>query len=151
MNAVIIFVILSVLLVAGKILRVQIPLLQKLYLPSSVVGGLLGLALVSSFGGGLPDGVVDEMRSMPGFLINIIFATLFLGGGMPKVRNLAASVLPQLTLAQIVVWGQYVVGLGLAGFLLAPAFFGFDTLFLLTGEFFLTLTLDFGTGLRESL
>ena len=82
MNAVIIFVILSVLLVAGKILRVQVPLLQKLYLPSSVVGGLLGLALVSSFGGSLPDGVVDEMRSMPGFLINIIFATLFLGGGI---------------------------------------------------------------------
>ena len=122
MNAVIIFVILSVLLVAGKILRVQVPLLQKLYLPSSIVGGLLGLALLSAFGDRLPDGVVDEMRSMPGFLINVIFATLFLGGGIPKVRNLAASVLPQLTLAQIVVWGQYVVGVGLAGFLLAPAF-----------------------------
>ena len=122
MNAVIIFVILSVLLVAGKILRVQVPLLQKLYLPSSIVGGLLGLALLSAFGNRLPDGVVDEMRSMPGFLINVIFATLFLGGGIPKVKNLAASVLPQLTLAQIVVWGQYVVGVGLAGFLLAPTF-----------------------------
>ena len=122
MNAVIIFVILSVLLVAGKILRVQVPLLQKLYLPSSIVGGLLGLALLSAFGDRLPSGVVDEMRSMPGFLINVIFATLFLGGGIPKVKNLAASVLPQLTLAQIVVWGQYVVGVGLAGFLLAPAF-----------------------------
>ena len=63
MNAVIIFVILSVLLVAGKILRVQVPLLQKLYLPSSIVGGLLGLALLSAFGDRLPDGVVDEMRS----------------------------------------------------------------------------------------
>ena len=122
MTAVIIFAILSVLLVAGKILRVQIPLLQKLYLPSSVVGGLLGLALISAFGGILPAGAVDEMRQMPGFLINVIFATLFLGGGMPKLKNLAASVLPQLTLAQIVVWGQYVVGLGLAGFLLAPSF-----------------------------
>ena len=122
MTAVIIFVILSVLLVAGKVLRVQLPVLQKLYLPSSIVGGPLGLVLLSAFGGRLPDGVVDEMRRMPGFLINVIFATLFLGGGMPKVKNLAASVLPQLTLAQIVVWGQYVVGVGLAGFLLAPAF-----------------------------
>lgn len=122
MNAVVIFVMLSILLVAGKILRMQIPLLQKLYLPSSIVGGLLGLALMTAFGDRLPDGVVGEMRSMPGFLINIIFATLFLGGGSPKAKNIATSVLPQLTLAQIVVWGQYVVGLGLAGFLLAPAF-----------------------------
>ena len=122
MTAVIIFAILSVLLVAGKILRVQMPLLQKLYLPSSIVGGLLGLLLVTCFREHVPNDLTDEMRRMPGFLINVIFATLFLGGGVPKVRNLAASVLPQLTLAQIVVWGQYVVGVGLAGFLLVPAF-----------------------------
>ncbi len=122
MTAVIIFAALSVLLISGKILRVQIPLLQRLYLPSSIVGGLLGLLLVSCFREHIPVSITDEMRRMPGFLINIIFATLFLGGGVPKVKNLAASVLPQLTLAQLVVWGQFVVGIGLAGFLLAPAF-----------------------------
>jgi ESS family glutamate:Na+ symporter len=122
MTAVIIFAILSVLLVAGKVLRVQIPLLQKLYLPSSIVGGLLGLLLITCFREHVPEDLTTEMRRIPGFLINVIFATLFLGGGVPKVKNLAASVLPQLTLAQIVVWGQYVVGVGLAGFLLVPAF-----------------------------
>jgi ESS family glutamate:Na+ symporter len=122
MTAVIIFAALSVLLISGKILRVQIPLLQKLYLPSSIVGGLLGLLIVSCFREHIPEYITDEMRRMPGFLINIIFATLFLGGGVPRVKNLAASVLPQLTLAQLVVWGQFVVGIGLAGFLLAPAF-----------------------------
>jgi ESS family glutamate:Na+ symporter len=122
MTAVVIFAALSVLLISGKILRVQIPLLQKLYLPSSIVGGLLGLLIVSCFREHIPEYITNEMRRMPGFLINIIFATLFLGGGVPRVKNLAASVLPQLTLAQIVVWGQFVVGIGLAGFLLAPAF-----------------------------
>ena len=122
MTAVVIFAALSVLLISGKILRVQIPLLQRLYLPSSIVGGLLGLLLVSCFREHIPVSITDEMRRMPGFLINIIFATLFLGGGVPKIKNLAASVLPQLTLAQLVVWGQFVVGIGLAGFLLAPAF-----------------------------
>lgn len=122
MTAVMIFAALSVLLIAGKVLRVQIPLLQKLYLPSSIVGGLCGLVLLSCFRDHVPDGLVEEMRRMPGFLINVIFATLFLGSGVPKVKNVAASVLPQLTLAQIVVWGQYVVGIGLAGFLLVPAF-----------------------------
>lgn len=122
MNAVIIFAIISVLLISGKILRVQIPLLQKLYLPSSVVGGLLGLTLLSCFPNALPAEVVSEMRLMPGFLINVIFATLFLGVGLPKMRNFASSVFSQLTLAQIVVWGQYVVGVGLCGFVLMPLF-----------------------------
>lgn len=122
MTAVMIFAALSVLLVAGKALRVKLPILQKLYLPSSIVGGLLGLLLLTLFRDSVPEGVVEDMRRMPGFLINVIFATLFLGVGVPKVKNLAASVLPQLTLAQIVVWGQYAVGIGVAGFLLVPAF-----------------------------
>ena len=118
----VIFAGLSILLVVGKILRVRIPLFQRLYLPSSIVGGLLGLLVVTSFREYIPERMTDDMRNMPGFLINVIFATLFLGGGTPKVKNLAVSVLPQLTLAQIVVWGQFAVGVGLAGFLLAPAF-----------------------------
>ena len=61
MTAVIIFAVLSVLLVAGKILRVQIPLLQKLYLPSSIVGGLLGLLLLSFFREYVPNDVVEDM------------------------------------------------------------------------------------------
>ena len=122
MNAVVIFILVSLLLVAGKILRVQIPLLQRLYLPSSVVGGITGLVVFSFVGDSLPEGVVDDMRKIPGFLINVIFATLFLGAPGKKKKSLSAYVLPQLTLAQIVVWGQYVVGIALTGFLLAPAF-----------------------------
>ena len=97
MTAVVIFAALSILLISGKILRVQIPLLQRLYLPSSIVGGLLGLLIISCFREQIPANITDEMRNMPGFLINIIFATLFLGGGVPKVKNLAVSVSPQLT------------------------------------------------------
>ena len=122
MTAVIIFTALSLLLVCGKVLRVQVPVLQRLYLPSSVVGGLLGLLIVNCFADRIPQEVTDEMRRMPGFLINIIFATLFLGGGVPRVRNIASSVGPQLAVAQIASWGQYVVGIGLCGFLLAPMF-----------------------------
>ncbi len=79
MIAVPVFVFLSVLLVCGKILRVRIPLLQRLYLPSSVIGGLLGLALMTAFPGLVPEEWVAAVRSCPGFLINIIFAALFLG------------------------------------------------------------------------
>ena len=129
MNAVIVFTILSLLLVAGKVLRVRFSFLQRLYLPSSVVGGLLGLAVVTALGDRAPTEITDSMRAIPGFMINVIFATIFLGAAVPKVKDVIRLALPQLVLGQILAWGQYVVGLGLAGFVFVklfgvPAMFG---------------------------
>ena len=122
MDAVIVFSILSVLLVAGKLLRVRLPFLQRLYLPSSVIGGLIGLAVFTALGDRMPGEWIGAMRKMPGFLINVIFATLFLGRAAPAFGKLVRMAFPQLCLGQILAWGQYAVGLALAGFLLAPAF-----------------------------
>ena len=129
MNAVIIFTSLCLLLVIGKVLRVRIPFLQRLYLPSSVIGGLVGLAVVTALGRHAPAEITGGMRSLPGFLINVIFATLFLGAATPKLKEVVRFAFPQLCLGQIVAWGQYVVGLGLAGFVFSrwcgvPAAFG---------------------------
>ena len=129
MNAVVIFAILSVLLVVGKALRVRLSFLQRLYLPSSVIGGILGLAVLTVLGPRAPSEVVDGMRTIPGFMINVIFATIFLGAAVPKVKDVIRLALPQLVLGQILAWGQYVVGLGLAGFVFVklfgvPAMFG---------------------------
>ena len=51
MVAVEVFCLLSLLLLVGKLLRVGIPLLQKLYLPSSVIGGVAGLVVIQLFPG----------------------------------------------------------------------------------------------------
>ena len=48
--AVVVFISLCGLLVAGKFVRLRIPLLQRLYLPSSVIGGAIGLAVISALG-----------------------------------------------------------------------------------------------------
>ena len=45
---------LCLLLLAGKFLRVRLRFLQKLYLPSSVIGGLLGLLILQLSGEHLP-------------------------------------------------------------------------------------------------
>ena len=129
MSAVVVFVSLCVLLVVGKVLRVQVPLLQRLYLPSSVVGGVVGLVILACFGEHLPAEIGTTASKCPGFLINVIFATIFLGAAVPKVREVVDFALPQLTLGQMIAWGQYVVGLGLAGFVFTrlfgvPAAFG---------------------------
>ena len=129
MTAVCVFVALSALLFVGKIVRMKLAFLQRLYLPSSVVGGFVGLALVSAFGRYLPDDAVADAQKVPGFLINVVFATLFLGASAPKVRDVVKFAMPQLCLGQLIAWGQYVVGLGLAGFVFVrlfgvPAAFG---------------------------
>ena len=122
MTAIEIFVLLCVFLVLGKIVRVQIPLLQRLYMPSSVIGGVIGLIAFNVMGDTIRPEIVETTRRLPGFLINIVFATLFLGSASSKAKDIARSAFPQLTLAQIVVWGQYTIGLGLCGFMLMPLF-----------------------------
>ncbi|MBE6365009.1 MAG: sodium:glutamate symporter [Lentisphaerae bacterium] len=122
MTAVIIFCFLSLLLVAGKLIRLGIPVLQRLYLPSSVIGGIIGLIILSLAGSYFPPEVIQGIGKLPGFLINVIFAALFLGTITPKIKEIFKMALPQLCMGQMLAWGQYVVGLGLAGFLLAPLF-----------------------------
>ena len=127
--AVVAFISLCGLLFAGKVVRLRIPLLQRLYLPSSVIGGAIGLAIVTAFGDRIDPELTGAMRKVPGFLINVVFATLFLGTKLPSMRRVVALAFPQLVLGQIIAWGQYVVGLGLAGFVLTrlydvPPYFG---------------------------
>ena len=107
MNAVVIFTVLSLLLVVGKVLRVRLSFLQRLYLPSSVIGGLLGLLVVTALGSHAPADVTGGMRAIPGFMINVIFATLFLGAATPKLGAVIRFAFPQLCLGQVIAWGQY--------------------------------------------
>lgn len=122
MNAVVTFAVLGILLVVGKALRLRLPVFQKLYLPSSVVGGLVGLAVFTCFGKYIPSDIPAGAAKCPGFLINVIFATLFLGAAIPKFKDVIRCAFPQFCLGQIIAWGQYVIGLGLAGFVFTRVF-----------------------------
>ena len=113
---------LSLLLVVGKLLRVRIPLLGRLYIPTSVIAGLLGLGVLQLAGPSIPPGWTRGWNQLPGFLINIVFAALFLGVTIPPLREIWRRSAPQLAYGQIVAWGQYMVGLGMVMFLLGPIF-----------------------------
>jgi len=113
---------LCLLLILGKYARVKIKLLQKLYLPSSVIGGLFGLMVVQLAGKSLPSMWIAGWQQLPGFLINIVFAALFLGVSIPPLSVIWSRSGPQLAYGQIVAWGQYVIGLGLVILLLGPLF-----------------------------
>ncbi len=102
---------LSLLLVAAKFLRTNIKLLQKLYIPTSVIGGILGLLVLQIFDTSIPAGWTAGWSALPGFLINIVFAALFLGVVIPSFSTIWKKSAPQLAYGQIVAWGQYFVGL----------------------------------------
>ncbi len=122
MTAIVVFCVLSILLVLGKVLRSLIPLFQKLYLPSSVIGGMLGLVIFSVFADDIPSEFVGGIKKIPGFMINVIFAALFLGTVTPKLKTVFKSAFPQICMGQMLAWGQYVIGLGLTGFIFIPLF-----------------------------
>ena len=119
------FIGLCLLLGIGHIVRLKVKLLRKLYLPSCVIGGLAGLILLQGLyysGITLPPAWTAGWSKLPGFLINIVFACLFLGVKLPKMKTLWSRAGIQLCYGQVVAWGQYVVGVGLVLFLLGPVF-----------------------------
>lgn len=119
------FICLAVLLGLGYWLRRKLVFLQRLYLPASVIAGLLGLVLIQSFkhfGAPLPAEWTAGWSQLPGILINVVFACLFLGVEIPGVSKLVKSAGRQLAYGQMVAWGQYVVGIGLVLFLLGRMF-----------------------------
>lgn len=122
MKIVLSFSFLCLLLLIGKFLRIKIKLFQRLYLPSSVIGGFLGLIILQTFGSHVPLEFTAGWAKLPGFLINIVFAALFLGISIPPLSTIWKKSGPQLAYGQIVAWGQYVVGIGVAVLILKPLF-----------------------------
>jgi len=119
------FVCLSVFLLLGHTLRTRVRALRSLYLPSSVIAGILALAVIQTAKGvgfPMPAGWTAGWSKLPGLLINVVFACLFLGVKLPQVSTLWKNAGPQLAYGQIVAWGQYVVGIGLFLVLLGPVF-----------------------------
>ena len=113
---------LGLLLALGKWLRVRCRFLQQLYIPASILAGIIGLIIIQIGGDALPPAFTAGWRKLPGLLINIVFATLFLGVAIPPLATVWKRSAPQLAYGQIVAWGQYSVGLGLVLVLLRPLF-----------------------------
>lgn len=126
----------AVLLVA-KWIRVRVRIVQTLFLPAAIIGGFLALLLgpevlgriASALGaeglaeGGLfPVAVLDVWSELPGLLISIVFAALFLGHTLPNPVRAAKLVGPQMSVGVAFGAGQYVVGMLLAILLLVPVF-----------------------------
>jgi ESS family glutamate:Na+ symporter len=119
------FVALSLVLGIGYVLRLKIRFLRVLYLPSCVIGGIVALILLEAARQAsidVPVAWTAGWSKLPGMLINVVFACLFLGVRLPSLRELWQRSSMQLCYGQIVAWGQYVVGVGLVLLVLGSLF-----------------------------
>ncbi len=130
-------------LIAAKMLKARVSLFETLFIPSSIIAGFLVLFLgpqglgwlVEAFSGpehrlahGLfPESLIGVWRGLPGLLISVVFAALFLGKPIPGIREIWMRAGPQVVFGQTLAWGQYVVGIALCLLVLTP-FFGVNPL-----------------------
>jgi len=114
--------ILLLFLLLGKMLRVKIRLFQRIFLPASIIGGFLALAFGPYFLDVLPEFIMDSWRQIPGLLISIVFATLFLGVVIPGVKTMWAQGGSQLCFGFVAGFGQYFVALLVTALVLMPLF-----------------------------
>ncbi len=132
------FGLIGMLMIAGKMLRGGVPALQTFHIPSSIVAGFLGLVLgpqilgraaglwfspeAAVTGGLWPDDILRIWSGLPGLLINVVFAGLFLGKKLPGLKTIWKNAGPMIVHGQILAWGQYVVGISIVMFLLYRGF-----------------------------
>lgn len=126
--------ILSVLLLLGKLLRGNSKLLQSGLVPASMIGGFLGLAL-GPFGLGKTLGVfwpgiegafaqvMLGISKLPVRLIDVVFATMFLGVAIPSPRAIVRASAGQLAFSMLIGGSmQYVMGALITAGILIPLF-----------------------------
>jgi ESS family glutamate:Na+ symporter len=127
-----------VLLIAAQYVRRKSKILSSLFLPGSIIAGMAallmgpdGLDAASAWiepsdtwpsNGIIPAPILDIWHTLPGILINVVFAALFLGKTIPGLKSIWKRAAPVITYGQTIAWGQYVVGLLLAILILSPVF-----------------------------
>jgi ESS family glutamate:Na+ symporter len=132
------FTLIALLILAGRFVKQKMRWIQMLYLPESVVAGVIALLLGPQVLGAIAtnwfgeealiaNGLFSEpIRTVwaqsPGIFINIVFAALFLGETIPHPRDIWAKTAPQVVFGQSLAWGQYVIGCLVTLLILIPLF-----------------------------
>ena len=132
------FIMIALLVLAGRFIKQKTTWIQRLYLPESIVAGILALLLGPQVLGAIAtpllgpgsilsaglfsESIRDVWSQAPGVFINIVFAALFLGESIPSPRDIWNKAAPQVVFGQSLAWGQYVVGILITLMILTPLF-----------------------------
>ena len=115
-------IILLIILMIARFIKRGSGILQKLFIPSALVAGFAGLILGPQVLGTIPKEITDVWASLPKYLISIVFAGLFLGKTIPKLKDIWRTSGSMIAFGNTIAWGQYVLGILLTVFILVPFF-----------------------------
>ena len=107
---------------------VKLPFINKWYLPASLIGGLILLIFGPQIAGHhfpewqLSSSFYSDWARLPGLLINVVFASLFLGRNLVPLKEVWKMAAPQAAFGQTLAWGQYAIGGLVTLFILIPLF-----------------------------
>ena len=112
----------SVLLLSGVFIRANVRYCRKFFLPSSVIGGVIGCIVIqlmhvafdktsSEHSDDTLSQSIDALRYIPTVAMDIVFGGLFLGQTVPRIGHIWIHCSQQFVYGQILAWGQYAVGL----------------------------------------
>lgn len=115
-------ILLLIILLIARFIKRRAVFFQKLFIPSSLIAGIIGLLLGPQIFGVVGTDVTNYWETFPKYLINVVFAGLFLGRFIPSVKEIWKTSAPMIAFGNTLAWGQYVIGIGLSLFLLYPLF-----------------------------
>ena len=99
----------AVLLLLGQLIRSNVRFVQQLFLPASVVGGFLGLALGPNGAGLLA--MSGSISAYPGILIALVFATLPFASEHVQFRALSRRVMDLWAFSSVAILLQWGIGI----------------------------------------
>lgn len=123
-------IVLGFFLLLSAIVRRYVPGFAALYIPTSVIAGFLilllgpqALGLWVGNNGLIPGEVLAVWATLPGLLINVVFAALMLGKRLPSVAHFWRAAAPHVIFGSALSFGQFALG-ALAVFFILTPFFG---------------------------
>ena len=105
-------VMLAAVFVVGYLVA-RAPFVRRFYLPTALVAGLILLFLSPQVMGNineelqLSSAFYEIWRQAPKYLINVVFACLFLAHPMMPIKKIWKTAGPQVAFGQMMAWGQY--------------------------------------------
>lgn len=114
--------------IIARMIKRNTPLLQRYFIPSSLIGGVLLLLIGHQVTRIAPQEISTWLAALPVLLINVVFAGMFIGHKRPTVRMVWKQAGPMIAFGNTIAWGMYVIGIGLTVLILQP-FFGAPDVF----------------------
>ena len=114
--------ILGILLVTGIIIRLNVPIIKKIYLPASLVAGFIGLLLSPSVLNIIPKNIVSSWSSLSGKLIVLVFAPMLMGRKKQSLKNYTRSTFNSICYGYVGCFAQYAIPLLITALVLSPFF-----------------------------